>query len=386
MFESMGITYLGPVNGHDIEKLIRVFKVAKRIDHAVLVHVVTQKGHGYKPAERNPSKFHGIAPFDIKTGDVLAASNGRTYSEVFSDAICKLAKNNTSLAAITAAMPDGTGLAKFSKWYPDRFFDVGIAEAHAVTFSAGLAAGGMTPVFAVYSSFLQRAYDQILHDVCIQQLHVVFAVDRAGLVGSDGETHQGIFDLSFLSSIPNMTVFVPKNDWELEEGLKFATEIHDGPIALRYPRGAAYTGLSEFKQPIVYGESEMIYEEKDIMLFAVGNMVAVAETVRKNLKKKGLNVSLVNARFVKPIDEAAVFKAARTHSLIVTMEENVMSGGFGEHVCQLVSELQLPVKVLNISLPDDYVEHGSVDILKAEEGIDADTVTERVASFYESSL
>lgn len=386
MFEGMGITYLGPVNGHDIDKLIRIFKVAKRIDHAVLVHVVTQKGHGYKPAERNPSKFHGIAPFDIKTGKVLNHPSGKSYSEVFSEAICRIAKKDTKVAAITAAMPDGTGLSKFARWYPDRFFDVGIAEAHAVTFSAGLAAGGLKPVFAVYSSFLQRAYDQILHDVCIQQLHVVFAIDRAGLVGSDGETHQGIFDLSFLATIPNMTIFAPKNAWELEAGLEFALEEYNGPFALRYPRGIAGTDFEEFKQPIVLGEAEVLYYEKDIVLMAVGNMVAVANQVRKNLKEKGYQVTLINGRFIKPLDESIIFKCGREHTLMVTMEENVISGGFGERVCQLVSELQIPMKVLNIALPDDYIEHGSVDILKCEAGIDAETVTGRIISFYENSL
>ena len=386
MFEGMGITYLGPVNGHDIEKLIKIFKVAKRIDHAVLVHVVTQKGHGYKPAERNPSKFHGIAPFDIKTGKVLSVPSQKSYSEVFSEAICRIAKNDPKVTAITAAMPDGTGLSKFSKWYPDRFFDVGIAEAHAVTFSAGLAAGGLKPVFAVYSSFLQRAYDQILHDVCIQQLHVVFAIDRAGLVGSDGETHQGIFDLSFLATIPNMTIFAPKNAWELEAGLEFSLEQYNGPFAIRYPRGSAVMDFEEFKQPVVLGESEIMYYEKDILLMAVGNMVAIADNVRNNLKQKGYNVSLINARFIKPLDESTIFKSSREHKLLVTMEENVISGGFGESVCQLVSELQLPIKVLNIALPDDYIEHGSVDILKCEAGIDAETVTERIISFYENSI
>lgn len=383
-FEGMGISYLGPVNGHDIDKLIKIFRVAKRIDHAVLIHVVTQKGHGYKPAERNPSKFHGVSPFDIKTGNVIKSSNRSSYSDVFSEKICELAKKDKRITAVTAAMPDGTGLKKFSKWFPERFYDVGIAEEHAVTFSAGMAAGGMKPVFAVYSSFLQRAYDQILHDVCIQQLHVVFAVDRAGLVGSDGETHQGIFDLSFLSSIPNMTVFAPKNAWELKAGLEFALEEFEGPFAIRYPRGAAFEGFEEFQEPVVYGKSEPLYMEQGIALVAVGNMVEVADHVRNNLKEKGYEVSLVNARFVKPFDESMIFKLCSDHQLIVTMEENVQTGGFGERVCQLVEELELDVNTLNISLPDDYIEHGSVDILKAETGIDAETVTERIVSVYEN--
>ncbi|MDO5403142.1 MAG: 1-deoxy-D-xylulose-5-phosphate synthase [Eubacteriales bacterium] len=383
-FEGMGISYLGPVNGHDINKLIKIFKVAKRIDHAVLVHVVTQKGHGYKPAERNPSKFHGISPFDIKTGDVLKKNSGPSYSDIFSQAICRLAKKDKKITAVTAAMPDGTGLKKFSKWFPERFFDVGIAEEHAVTFSAGMAAGGMKPVFAVYSSFLQRAYDQILHDVCIQQLHVVFAIDRAGLVGSDGETHQGIFDLSYLSSIPNMTVFAPKNGQELKAGLEFALENFQGPVALRYPRGEAITKFEEFNEPIIYGKSEVMYMESDIVLAAVGGMVETADSVRNNLKAKGYKVSLVNARFVKPLDESLIFKLCTNHKLVVTLEENVQTGGFGERVCQLINELQLKSYVLNISLPDDYIEHGSVDILKAETGIDAEAVTERVISVYEN--
>ncbi len=386
MFESMGITYLGPVNGHDINKLIKIFNVAKRIDRAVLVHVVTHKGHGYKPAERNPSKFHGISPFDVKSGNVISNGNNKSYSDVFSDAICSLAKKDDKIAAITAAMPDGTGLSKFSKWFPDRFFDVGIAEAHAVTFSAGLAAGGIKPVFAVYSSFLQRAYDQILHDVCIQHLHVVFAIDRAGLVGSDGETHQGIFDLSFLRNIPNMTILVPKNGWELKEALRFSLEDFYGPIAIRYPRGVASCEFPEFTEGIKYGKSETMYWESDIVLMAVGTMVSTAGKVREILKEKGYNVSLVNARFVKPIDEELIKNCAANHKLLVTMEENVQKGGFGEGVCQFVNDADIPLKVLNIALPDEYVEHGSVSILKAEARIDVDSVVARIEETIKSKV
>lgn len=386
MFESMGITYLGPVNGHDIDKLIKIFNVAKRIDRAVLVHVVTHKGHGYKPAERNPSKFHGISPFDVKSGSVISKGGSKSYSDVFSDAICALAKKDDRIAAITAAMPDGTGLKKFSKWFPDRFFDVGIAEAHAVTFSAGLAAGGIKPVFAVYSSFLQRAYDQILHDVCIQHLHVVFAIDRAGLVGSDGETHQGIFDLSFLRSIPNMTILVPKNAWELKEALRFALDDFYGPIAIRYPRGAASEEFEEFKGAIEYGKAEIMHWESDIVLLAVGTMVSTAAKVRDILKEKGYKVSLVNARFVKPIDEMLIKRCEEEHKLLVTLEENVGKGGFGEGVCQYVSDANVSVKVLNISLPDEYVEHGSVSILKSEAGIDVDSVVKKIENVYNNDL
>ena len=386
MFESMGISYLGPVNGHDIEKLIKVFHVAKRINGAVIIHVVTHKGHGYKPAERNPAKFHGIGPFDIATGKELKASDKPTYSDVFSETICQLAKKDKQIVAVTAAMPDGTGLAKFSKWFPERFFDVGIAEEHAVTFSAGMAAGGLKPVFAVYSSFLQRAYDQILHDVCIQHLHVVFAIDRAGLVGSDGETHQGIFDLSFLTSIPNMTVMAPKNGSELSAMLKFALLNFNSPIAIRYPRGQAYDGLEEYNAPIRYGKAEMIIEESDIALVAAGNMLITAQAVREKLKEKGYNITIVNERFIKPVDTDMLDRLSESHRLIVTMEENVLSGGFGEAVCQYYDDTCNDIDVLNIALPDDYVEHGNVDILRRESGVDRDSIIEKVLNRWANVL
>ena len=378
IFEDMGIQYLGPVDGHNIHKLIKIFNIAKRVDSPVLVHVVTQKGHGYAPAEKNPSRFHGIGPFDIKTGKSLSVGKGESYSAVFSRKICDIAKNDRSVVAITAAMPDGTGLDKFKKWFPDRFFDVGSAEEHAVTFSAGLAAGGMKPVFAVYSSFLQRAFDQILHDVCMQQLHVVFAIDRAGLVGSDGETHQGIFDLSFLSVIPNMTIIAPKNGWELENALEFALEHFYGPIAIRYPRGCAYTGLSEYVQPIEYGKSELIHEGSHICLMAVGNMMETALTTGERLKEYNIDATIVNARFVKPIDEDMICDIADEHELLVTLEENVYTGGFGEAVSRYTQMNGLSIRTLGIALPDDYIEHGNVDILKHEAGIDAEAVFDRI--------
>ena len=378
IFEDMGIQYLGPVDGHNIHKLIKIFNIAKRVDSPVLVHVVTQKGHGYAPAEKNPSRFHGIGPFDIKTGKSLSVGKGESYSAVFSRKICDIAKNDRSVVAITAAMPDGTGLDKFKKWFPDRFFDVGIAEEHAVTFSAGLAAGGMKPVFAVYSSFLQRAFDQILHDVCMQQLHVVFAIDRAGLVGSDGETHQGIFDLSFLSVIPNMTIIAPKNGWELENALEFALEHFYGPIAIRYPRGCAYTGLSEYVQPIEYGKSELIHEGSHICLMAVGNMMETALTTGERLKEYNIDATIVNTRFVKPIDEDMICDIADEHELLVTLEENVYTGGFGEAVSRYTQMNGLNIRTLGIALPDDYIEHGNVDILKHEAGIDAEAVFDRI--------
>ena len=318
----------------------------------------------------------------MATGMEINKSALPTYSQVFSNSICEIAKKDRSVCAITAAMPDGVGLAKFSKWFPDRFFDVGIAEAHAVTFAAGLSAGGLKPVFAVYSSFLQRAYDQILHDVCIQQLHVVFAIDRAGLVGSDGETHQGIFDISFLSSIPNMTIMAPKNDYELKSSLEFALEEFNGPIAIRYPRGEAVVRFYEFNAPVEYGKAELMYEESDIAILALGSMVDTAFNVRERLKEQGYNVTLVNARFVKPIDSEMLDKISTTHTLIVTLEENVSSGGFGRAVCQYINDKELHNYVLDISLPDDYIEHGSVDILRRETGIDEDTIVKRITAVY----
>ena len=376
-FEDMGITYLGPVDGHNIPAMLKVFKEAKRVKSAVLVHVITHKGKGFIPAERHPARFHGAEPFDIETGLPLKQKTKSNYTDVFSTVMCKQGDRNDKIVAITAAMPDGTGLKRFHNMYPDRFFDVGIAEEHAVTFAAGLAAGGLQPVVAIYSSFLQRAYDQILHDVCIQNLPVVFAIDRAGLVGSDGETHQGIFDLSYLSSIPNMHIMAPKNKWELSDMLKFAIDFQ-GPIALRYPRGEAFDGLREHREPIILGMGEWIYHEKDIVLVAVGSMVKTALAVREALQLKGYACSIINARFVKPIDTEILNEAVKDHSMIVTMEENVASGGFGEKVREYLDESGYQGSLLTISIPDEYVEHGNVDILREEVGIDAYSIQRRI--------
>ena len=376
-FEEMGIIYLGPVDGSDIKAMCKAFSEAKRVRGPVLVHVITKKGDGYLPAEQHPARFHGTEPFDIKTGEPLIRRTKPNYTDVFSAVMKKLGEREPQLVAITAAMADGTGLTRFARLYPNRFFDVGIAEGHGVTFAAGLAKAGLVPVVAVYSSFLQRAYDQILHDVCQQKLHVVFAVDRAGLVGSDGATHQGIFDLSYLSSIPGLTVMAPKNRWELSDMLRFAIRF-DGPIAVRYPRGEAYDGLREFRAPIETGRSEMIYEESQIALFALGSMVSIAEKVRDVLKEQGYSVTLVNARFAAPLDEACIRKLADTHELIVTMEENVASGGLGEHVAAFVCREQLSVQLLAVSVPDQFVEHGSVGELYEMLGLDVASVAERI--------
>lgn len=376
-FEDMGITYLGPVNGHDIPALVKVLGEAKRVKGAVLVHVITQKGKGYEPAERHPARFHGAEPFAIETGLPTKPRNKASYTDVFATVMNKLGERDERIVAITAAMPDGTGLKRFRNRYPERFFDVGIAEEHAVTFAAGLAAGGLKPVVAIYSSFLQRAYDQILHDVCIQNLPVTFAIDRAGLVGSDGETHQGIFDLSYLSSIPNMHIMAPKNKWELSDMLKYAVN-YEGPIAIRYPRGEAYDGLKEYRAPVALGRGEWIYHEKDIVLLAVGSMVATAVKVRELLKQQGLSVSLVNARFVKPVDEAIIEEILKEHELIVPMEENVFCGGFGDKVTAYLAEKEFPTAVMPVALPDQYVEHGNVDLLKKEVGIDAESIADSI--------
>ena len=376
-FEEMGIIYLGPVDGSDIKEMCRVFDEAKRVDGPVLVHVLTKKGAGYGPAERYPSRFHGAEPFVIETGLPKNKRTKANYTDVFSTVMKKLGERNPKVVAITAAMAEGTGLRRFHRNFPDRFFDVGIAEAHATTFAAGLAKSGLIPVFAVYSSFLQRAFDQILHDVCIQNLHVIFAIDRAGLVGSDGETHQGIFDISYLSVIPNMTIMAPKNKWELSDMMKFAVS-YDGPIALRYPRGAAYDGLKEIRQPIELAKSELIRKGSTVAIMALGSMVKTAVDVVKLLEAEGITATLINARFAMPFDKEAIKKLPAEHSLLVTMEENVQSGGFGEHVTEYVKTNGIALEVLTVALPDCYVEHGNVEVLKKELHVDAESVAKRI--------
>ena len=387
LFENMGLTYLGPVDGHNLHALEQVIHEAKRIDHAVLVHVLTKKGKGYAPAEQNPSVFHGVGPFDIATGKSKKESTEKSYTDIFAESLIKEGKEDSKIVAITAAMPDGTGLDKFEKAFPKRFFDVGIAEAHAVTSAAGLASAGLKPVFAVYSSFLQRAYDQIVHDVCLQKLPVVFAIDRAGLVGADGETHQGIFDISFLRSIPNMTVMAPKNAGELTEMLHFALQFQ-GPIAIRYPRGTAYQGFLEKQEPIEYGKAEILIEESDqniekqtekIALLALGSMVSTGEHIVEKMAKKGVNLSLVNARFAKPIDTEILDRLSeKGYRKILTLEEGVRAGGFGEAVLSYMETHHKEVFVENITLPDAYVEHGDVSTLRKMLRIDSDSIIEEL--------
>ena len=372
-FENLGVTYLGPVDGHDIKKLMRVFEEARRLPRAVLVHVITEKGKGYRPAERHPDLFHGVGPFELATGVPKKNKQYPDYTDVFSKTLIRLAAEDPDIVAVTAAMPEGTGLAAFGRRYPQRCFDVGIAEQHAVTSAAGLAAGGMKPVVAVYSSFLQRGFDQVLHDVCIQNLPVVFAIDRAGLVGADGETHQGVFDLSYLGCIPNMTILAPKNCFELEEELRFAFS-YGGPIAIRYPRGKAYRGLEEFREPIRFGKAELIFREEKTALLALGSMVSTAEHVREKLKALGQPCTLVNMRFAKPIDKEMLAELAETHENFVTLEENVLRGGFGLEVAEWASSQKKELSVTHIALPDAYVEHGDVSVLREHLGIDSDSV------------
>ncbi len=377
LFENMGILYLGPVDGHDINKMTAMFQKASRVNGPVLVHVLTEKGRGYEPAVRHPARFHGTEPFDIETGLVKKKKHKAAYTDVFSTVMRKLGDRDEKLAAITAAMETGTGLKRFHNMFPERFFDVGIAEGHAVTFAAGLAAGGMKPVFAVYSSFLQRAYDQVLHDVCLQDLPVVFAIDRAGIAGSDGETHQGIFDISYLMSMPNMVLMAPKNKWELSDMIKYALQ-QKHPAAVRYPRGEAYDGLEGFRAPVVLGKSEVLYEGGSVVLLAYGSMVKTALEVRERLMQEGTACALVNMRFAKPLDKDMLRDAAGNYDLVVTMEENVRPGGMGEAVVEYLDSIGAQVPVLLAAIEDGFIPHGNAEVLKREAGLDADSIADNI--------
>ncbi len=424
LFENLGITYLGPVDGHDMGQLMKFLSAAKKMKRPVIIHVKTQKGKGYEPAELNPSRFHGVEPFHVSTGLPKVPKKHATYTDIFARMICNLAEKSERIVGISAAMPEGTGMARFAKRYPDRFFDVGIAEEHAITFAAGLATGGMKPIVAIYSSFLQRAYDQILHDpdrffdvgiaeehaitfaaglatggmkpivaiyssflqraydqilhdVCIQDLPVILAVDRAGLVGADGETHQGIFDISYLTSMPNMCVFAPKNKYEMMDALDFAAE-YEHPIAIRYPRGTVYKGLKEYRQPISLGTCEVLERGEKIALLALGTMVKTAMEVKDMLAEKGYSATVVNMRFAQPWDHKIVDDLAKDHSLFVTMEENVLNGGLGEQIAAYISSCGYSAKTILVGIPNVYVEHGSVETLKELLGMDAGNIVGRI--------
>ena len=378
-FEDMGITYLGPVDGHDIGKLCKLFKIAKKMNTSVIVHVITEKGRGYEPARLKPEKFHGVSPFDVVTGKPVAAAK-TSYTEVFSRKICDMAQKDNRIVAITASMAAGTGLSRFQKRFPLRFFDVGIAEEHAVTFAAGLAAGGLKPYFAVYSSFLQRGFDEILHDVCIQGLPVVFMIDRAGLVGSDGETHQGIYDYSYMNIIPGMTVMAPKNRLEFMDMMEFANSF-DGPVAIRYPRGSVSDIFSDIKNEVSYGKAERIYDGEGTAILTIGASIEEGAQVYKLLKERGENPSLINARFENPIDIGLIKELENKHEKLLTIEENISAGGFGMNVLRAVNENRINLKVINAALPDEYIQHGGVNKLKEVYGFTPEAIIEKLDSY-----
>ncbi len=377
LFEEMGIEYIGPIDGSNISDIVRAIKGARRMGAPVLIHVLTDKGAGYGPAQENPSKFHGVDPFDPKTGNPLKKKELSTYTDIFARKIVDFALKDERIVAITAAMESGTGLSDFAKRFPDRFFDVGIAEEHAVTFAAGMAAAGMKPVFAVYSTFLQRAYDQILHDVCMQNLPVVFALDRSGIVGKDGETHQGIYDISYLSSIPGLTVVAPKNRYEMSRLLDFCIHF-DGPIAIKYPRGTAYYGLKEYKEKIVYGKSEVIKEGEKVAILAIGSMVKTTKEALDLLKTEEINPTFVNVRFIKPMDKELIANLNETHDVIITVEENIKTGGFGQQVAQYLCEIGPKARLESICLPDIFLEHGDVEKLKEVYGLSKEAIADKV--------
>ncbi len=377
IFEELGIKYVGPVDGHDIKQMVHVFNKVKKLNMPVLVHVITKKGKGYEPAEEQPSIYHGVGKFDATVGIQQVQSKHRSYSEIFGKSLVELASKNDKICAITAAMPLGTGLNEFSKVFPKRFFDVGIAEEYAVTFAAGLAKGGYIPVFAVYSTFLQRSYDQILHDVCIQNLHVIFAIDRAGIVGDDGETHQGIYDVSFLSHIPNLTVMAPKNGSELKEMLEFAIQ-HNGPVAIRYPRGKASDIMYSVHKPVEFGKSETIYMGEKIALVSYGAMMDTAADIYAYLMTKGYNPTLINARFASPIDKDMLYELSK-YKYVFTLEDNIYSAGFGCLLSQRMTESGMgSARIHNFAFPDTYVEHGSRDLLMERYGMSSSAIYKKI--------
>ncbi len=386
LFQAFGFEYIGPIDGHDLPLLLETLERVKKLDSAVLIHVLTTKGKGYTPAEKDPSLFHGVGPFDIQTGKVLKGKGGAaSYTAIFGNTLARLAEEDERVVAITAAMPDGTGLNHFAKQHPERFFDVGIAEQHGATFAAGLACEGKKPVFAVYSTFLQRAFDQVLHDVCIQNLPVVFALDRGGVVGNDGPTHHGVFDLSYLRHIPNMTLMAPRDENELQHMLKTAIE-HDGPIALRYPRGNGFgVPLEQDLKALPIGKAELLREGKDGVLLALGAMVYPALEAADLLAQEGLHLSVVNARFVKPLDTELISRLASQYGSLITLEENVLQGGFGTAVLESLEEQAIyGVQVLRIGYPDVYVEQGEQHELRAAHGLDKAGIAASVRTFLQN--
>ena len=377
IFEELGFTYLGPVDGHDLQGLTEVLQAAKKIDGPVLVHVLTKKGKGYKPAEESPNKFHGTGPFEIATGKKIANPNAPiTYTEVFGKTLTELANEDKEIIGITAAMPDGTGMSTFAKAHPERFFDVGIAEQHAVTSAAGAAAAGMKPVAAIYSTFLQRAYDSVLHDICMQKLHVTLCLDRAGLVGDDGYTHHGVFDYAYLRSMPEMTIMAPKDENELRHMLKTAVD-YDGPVSVRYPRGSGVgVEINEPMHSLPIGKAEVLREGKDVCLWAIGSMVQSALQVAAKLAEQGISAGVVNMRFAKPLDKELLLAHAAQYGKIVTLEEGALQGGVGSAVLETLNEAQILQQcgVLTLGIPDEFVLHGDKKLLMKDLGLDVDAI------------
>ena len=384
IFEELGFTYLGPIDGHDIHSLIEVLEAAKNLDEPVLIHVITKKGKGYAPAEESPNKFHGTGPFEVETGKKIVNPNAPiTYTEVFGNTVIELAKEDENIVAITAAMPDGTGLTPFSKEFPKRFFDVGIAEQHAVTAAAGMAAAGLNPVVAIYSTFMQRAYDSVMHDICMQNLHVSLCLDRAGLVGDDGFTHHGVFDYAYLRSMPNMTVMAPKDEDELRHMLKTAVGMN-GPVAVRYPRGSGVgVELSDSLNVLPIGKAEVLREGSDVSLWAIGTMVESAMKLAEKLAEQGINAGVVNMRFAKPIDKELLLAHAEKYKNIVTLEEGCLRGGVGSAVLEALNEARLlgTCKVLNFGIPDEFILHGDKQRLFQDIGLDVETMAGKVTAF-----
>ena len=383
IFEELGFTYLGPIDGHDLQGLTEVLQAAKKIDGPVLVHVLTKKGKGYKPAEESPNKFHGTGPFDIATGKKIANPNAPiTYTEVFGRTLTELANTDKDIIGITAAMPDGTGMSTFAKAHPERCFDVGIAEQHAVTSAAGAAAVGLKPVAAIYSTFLQRAYDSVLHDICMQKLHVTLCLDRAGLVGDDGYTHHGVFDYAYLRSMPEMTIMAPKDENELRHMLKTAVDF-DGPVSVRYPRGSGVgVSITEPMHSLPIGKAEVLREGKDVCLWAIGSMVQSALQAADKLAEQGISAGVVNMRFAKPLDEELLLEHAAQYGKIVTLEEGVLQGGVGSAVLETLNAAKMLQKcqVLTLGIPDEFVLHGDKKLLFKDLGLDVETIADKIAA------
>ncbi len=371
-FEDIGFRYLGPVDGHDIEKLESLLKISKELDGPVLIHVLTKKGKGYKPAEENPDKFHSTSAFEIETGKTLKEKQ-TDYSKIFGNKLIQLAEKNNKIVAITASMKDGTGLTEFQKKFPNRFFDVGIAEQHAIGFSAGLASNGMIPVVPIYSSFYQRAYDQVIHDVCIQNLPVIMCVDRAGIVGADGETHQGILDLSFFNIIPNLTIMAPKNFKELEDMLEFATKLNK-PVVIRYPRGGEGKNVFKENTKIEYGKSEILQEGNDISILAIGKMVDRAIDVCNKLKEDNINAEVINIRFLKPLDKETIINSVKKTKNCITIEDNILLGGLASNVKELLLDNKLDVNIKTFGYPNKFIKHGSVEDIEKKYGLDTESI------------